>query len=80
MIVGSKELIKDLLSKNDGQISLKQLRKYAIGEIGDYYLVGVFFPRPVSTGLSYQRLEDELLKMKILGQIDIIADVVYSKK
>jgi hypothetical protein len=75
-IVGSRELILDLLEKNEGQISVDEIREFAIGKIGNYQLMGVFIPTTVAGKLSYNSIEEELQELRIIGKINISEGIV----
>jgi hypothetical protein len=75
-VVGSRELIQDLLSENGGSVPIDDIRDYAIGTKGNYTLVGTFMPTTVKGKLSYRRIEEELQTMKLIGEIDINKGIV----
>ena len=75
-IVGSRELIRDVLHKHGGYISINDIRDYAIGKKEGYTLVGVFVPTTICGKLTYQRIEDELRDLALLEEIDISNGIV----
>ena len=79
-MVGSRELIRNLLSENEGSISIDDIRDYAIGTRGNYTLVGTFIPTTVRGKLSFQRIEEELQTLKLIGEIDINKGIVSTRK
>ena len=76
IVVGSRKLIKDLLLKNNGSVTIDKIRNCAIGKEGDYALVGVFIPITVKGRLSFRRIEEELQILKSIGEIDINDGIV----
>jgi len=69
-VVGSRQLIRELLSKRN-PISIDEIRDYALGAKKGYRLVGSFIPITANGRLSFERIEEELLNLTLVGDINI---------
>jgi len=74
-VVGPREFIHTVLSENDGEVSVSEIRGLAIS--GEYHIAGTFLPITADGMLSFQCIEEVIQDMCLRGEA-VINDGVLS--